>query len=94
MFYCEIDKEGFCYHSTQNELPISDTVILSEENKFGMIWDGEKWNEPEPIPEISGEPTQEELQWQAITDLEISQMEYNQALTDLEIKYLEGGINI
>jgi hypothetical protein len=38
--------------------------------------------------------TQDELQWQAITDLEISQMEYNQALTDLEIKYLEGGINI
>lgn len=40
------------------------------------------------------EPNQDELQWQAITDLEISQMEYNQALTDLEIKYLEGGINI
>jgi hypothetical protein len=39
-------------------------------------------------------PNQDELQWQAITDLEINQMEYNQALTDLEIKYLEGGINI
>lgn len=34
--------------------------------------------------------TQDELQWQAITDLEISQMEYDQALTDLEIAYLEG----
>lgn len=37
---------------------------------------------PEP------EPTEEELQWQAITDLEIAQMEYEQALTDLEIEVL------
>ena len=43
------------------------------------------------IPEPTPEPTQDELQWQAITDLEIHQMEYDQALTDLEIAQLEGG---
>lgn len=37
------------------------------------------------IPEPEPEPTEIELQWQAITDLEIAQMEYDQALTDLEI---------
>jgi len=41
-------------------------------------------SEPEP------EPTEDELQWQAITDLEIEQMETSQALTDLEISQLEG----
>jgi hypothetical protein len=39
---------------------------------------------PEPVPE----PSEEELMWQAITDLEIAQMEYDQALTDLEIEVL------
>lgn len=34
------------------------------------------------------EPTESEQQWQAITDLEIAQMEYWQALTDLEIEVL------
>lgn len=42
---------------------------------------------PEPV---EPEPTDNELQWQAITDLEIAQMEYEQALTDLEIAQLEG----
>lgn len=42
---------------------------------------------PEPV---EPEPTNDELQWQAITDLEIAQMEYDQALTDLEIAQLEG----
>lgn len=40
------------------------------------------------IPEPKPEPTEDELQWQAITDLEIAQMEYEQALTDLEIEVL------
>lgn len=40
---------------------------------------------PEPV---EPEPTDNELQWQAITDLEIAQMEYEQALTDLEIEVL------
>lgn len=42
---------------------------------------------PEPV---EPEPTNDELVWQAITDLEIAQMEYEQALTDLEIAQLEG----
>ena len=45
---------------------------------------------PEPVdPEL----TEEELQWQAITDIEIEQMEQAQAITDLEIAQLEGGSN-
>ena len=44
-----------------------------------------------PIPvKVEPEPTEEELQWQAITDLEITQMEHDQALTDLEISQMEG----
>lgn len=39
---------------------------------------------PDPVPE----PTEDELQWQAITDLEIEQMEITQAVTDLEIEVL------
>ena len=42
---------------------------------------------PEPV---EPEPTNDELVWQAITDLEIAQMEYEQALTDLEIAQMEG----
>lgn len=42
---------------------------------------------PEPEPYV---PTNDELQWQAITDLEIGQMEQDQAITDLEIAQLEG----
>jgi hypothetical protein len=95
MFYCEIDKTGLCFHATETELLLSDTIILSETNQFGKRYiDGEWVEVPVLEPETPEEPTQDELQWQAITDLEISQMEYNQALTDLEIKYLEGGINI
>lgn len=45
---------------------------------------------PEPV---DPEPTEEELQWQAITDIEIEQMEQAQAITDLEIAQLEGGSN-
>ena len=37
---------------------------------------------------VEPEPTEDELQWQAITDVEIAQMEYEQALTDLEIEVL------
>ena len=40
------------------------------------------------IPEPEAAPTEDELQWQAITELEIEQMEQLQALTDLEIEVL------
>ena len=39
------------------------------------------------LPEA--EPTEDELQWQAITELEIGQMEQDQALTELEIAQME-----
>lgn len=42
-----------------------------------------------PDPE-EPEPTNDELVWQAITDIEIEQMEQAQAITDLEIAQLEG----
>lgn len=45
---------------------------------------------PEPV---EPEPTEEELQWQSITDIEIEQMEQAQAITDLEIAQLEGGLD-
>ena len=45
---------------------------------------------PEPV---DPEPTEEEMQWQAITDIEIEQMEQAQAITDLEIAQLEGGLD-
>lgn len=44
-FYCEIDKDGYCYHVTQDELPLSETILLVEENMFGKTWDGENWVE-------------------------------------------------
>lgn len=43
--------------------------------------------------QVDPEPTEEELQWQAITDIEIEQMEQAQAITDLEIAQLEGGLD-
>ena len=59
-WYAEINETGFCFHTTQNELPLSDTVLLADENVIGMTWDGEKWNEPEKV-EVVDEPTEEEL---------------------------------
>lgn len=57
MFYAEIDKNGFCFHITQNKLPISDSVLLVDENVLGKIWDGEKWND-DPSTLEPPEPTQ------------------------------------
>lgn len=55
-FYCEIDKDGYCYHVTQDELPLSETILFAEENMFGKTWNGENWvetpkkNEEENVP--------------------------------------------
>lgn len=70
--------------------------LFTEDGIPKYRWDGEKAIErtaeeievdraslPEP------EPTEDELQWQAITELEIGQMEQDQALTELEIAQLE-----
>lgn len=54
-FYCEINKDGLCFHVTQNVLPLSDTVLYAEENMLGKVWDGEKWNDPEPVEPVADE---------------------------------------
>lgn len=77
-----IDTEGM----TVPEMPTDAIYSLYYNKTDGLHWvkTGDfELNTPE-------EPTEDELQWQAITDLEISQMEYDQALTDLELAYLEG----
>ena len=55
-WYAEIDETGYCFHTTQTELPLSDTILLADENVIGMTWDGGKWNESEQ--EETPEPTQ------------------------------------
>ena len=62
-----------------------------EDGKVVLRTDEEIESDRQVIPAPA--PTEDELQWQAITDIEISQMEYAQALTELEIAQLEGGTN-
>lgn len=57
-WYAEIDETGFCFHTTQTELPLSETILLADYDVIGMIWDGENWNE---APEEPSEPTADEL---------------------------------
>lgn len=88
--YCAMEVKGVTIDTegmTVPEQPTDAVYDLYYNEMNGLHW--------VKIADFESElPNQDELQWQAITDLEISQMEYNQALTDLEIKYLEGGINI
>ena len=104
--YIQIDKNGLISTVCANPVFVEGVEITIDtegmdvpEKPTDAIYDL-YYNETEGLHYIKvadfepKEPNQDELQWQAITDLEISQMEYNQALTDLEIKYLEGGINI
>ena len=55
-WYAEIDETGFCFHTTQNELPLSEKILLTDENMFGKIWTGTEW-----IENKSEEPTIFEL---------------------------------
>lgn len=57
-FYCEINKDGYCYHVTQDELPLSETILFAEENMFGKTWDGENWIET-PKKEEENVPSEE-----------------------------------
>lgn len=43
MFYCEINEEKICFHVTTNELPLSDTIILSDSTQLGRMWTGFEW---------------------------------------------------
>ena len=100
--YIQIDDSGKVIASTEREVSgvsIDIEGMTVPEMPTDAFYDL-YYNETEGLHyvkvadfEPAETPNQDELQWQAITDLEISQMEYNQALTDLEIKYLEGGIN-
>lgn len=73
--------------------------LYTEDDIPRYKWDGERVmlrsnaeieadreNLPKPAP------TEDELQWQAITELEISLMEQEQALTEIEIAQMEGSI--
>lgn len=58
MFYCEIDENKKCFHVTESKLPLSDTIILSDENRMGKIYQNGEWVEPpEPVEEepVEGE---------------------------------------
>lgn len=59
MYYAEIDKTGYCFHVTDAELPLGDTILkVDSMDVLGKVWDGENWNDseqPEPEP---AEPTQ------------------------------------
>lgn len=72
----EVEKDGEMV-TEQRERVIMTVTAMTE----GTL--------PEPV---DPEPTEEELQWQSITDIEIEQMEQAQAITDLEIAQLEGGL--
>ena len=71
-----METRGFC------------DITLNEEGTEVVSFVGREIPE---IPEPEREMTEDELQWQAITDLEIEQMANAQAITDLEIAQLEGG---
>lgn len=59
MYYCEIDENNICFHTTQNEIPLSDKCVLSETDVLGMIYNPETGTfskrEVEPKPELPTE---------------------------------------
>lgn len=46
-WYAEIDNTGYCFHTTQNELPLSNTILLADEDVLGKVWNGAEWVEPD-----------------------------------------------
>lgn len=63
-WYAEIDETGFCFHATQNELPLSETILLADENVLGKVWTGTEWleNEPEEPIAPASDPVMEKLE--------------------------------
>lgn len=97
--YIDIDENGKVI--TAKNLPTENSIdtinMVEPEMPTDAIYDlyynetdGLHWVKVADFEPETSSPTEDELQWQAITDLEISQMEYDQALTDLELAYLEG----
>lgn len=46
-WYAEIDETGYCFHTTQTELPLSDTILQADENVLGKVWNGTEWVDPD-----------------------------------------------
>lgn len=97
--YIDIDENGRIegYRTVPLETSIDTEGMSVPEMPTDAIYDmyyneidGLHWVKTGEFEPETPSPTEDELQWQAITDLEISQMEYDQALTDLELAYLEG----
>lgn len=56
MYYAEIDETGYCFHVTDAELPLGDTILkVDSMDVLGKVWDGEKWNDPEPVVPVTDE---------------------------------------
>lgn len=63
-FYCEINEDGHCYHATQDELPLSETILFAEENMLGKTWNGENWVEtPKKEENVPSEENDEYKQY-------------------------------
>lgn len=90
--YAELDESNICKAvSDLSGEVIADTMIPLETydtSLLGKRYEEGEWIEVAQPESVEPEPTEDELQWRAITDLEIAQMEYYQALTDLEIEVL------
>lgn len=90
------EGEGDRYNLCQTHY--FDGGLYTEDGIPRYKWNGEKCllrteeeieADRKDIPEP--EPTEDELQWQTITEMEIIQIEHDLALTELEIAILEGG---
>lgn len=56
-WYAEIDESGKCFHVTQNELPLSETIVLADRNVLGERYENGVWVKVEPEP-VEPEPSQ------------------------------------
>lgn len=86
------DKYNLCQSHYFDRLYTEDGIPRYKWDGERAVMRSEEEIEADRVEIPASEPTEDELQWQTITDLEISQMEYNQALTDLEIAQMEGSI--
>ena len=87
-WYAEIDETGYCFHITQDELPLSNTILLVYENVLGKKYEDGKWVKVKQ--EVTSEPSQldriEEIVSKSAEEL---RQEGAEALT---LELIEGGI--
>lgn len=78
-WYAEIDENGICFHISDTELPLSDTIIkIDNPNVLGWTYSNGEWIEPEPVePPPAKEPQP--------TNADIVENQYSimMAITDL-----------